>query len=97
MSAATATKLAEIWMELKDRTLLAELMTSHGISARQLAKDAGWHSHTYMQRLLRGEAKTLEPEPAARIAYRLKVPFSLLFMTRVSSNSAQPVQKKPAA
>lgn len=81
-------------MELKDRTLLAELMEERGLSARAVARLAGYKSHTYVQRLLRGEAKNLEPVPAARIAHELKVPFNLLFRTRVSGDSAQTVQKK---
>lgn len=76
-------------MELKDRTLLAELMDQHDMSARQLARKAGWKSHTYLQRLLRGEVKTLSTEPAARIAHTLKVPFNLLFVTRVSNETVQ--------
>lgn len=37
------------------------------ISGRKVARAAGWHSHTHMQRLLRGEERTLSPEPALRI------------------------------
>lgn len=99
MSAVLALpQLMEIWMEVKDHTLLKELMETKGISARTLAKDAGWKSHTYLQRILRGEVKTLQPEPAARIAYRLEVPFNLLFVTKASENPAQNVRgRKPAA
>lgn len=81
-------------MELKDRTLLAELMEQNGISARTLARVAGWRSHTYLQRLLRGEMKTLKTEPAARIAHELRVPFNLLFVTRVDGSVAQSGRKK---
>lgn len=81
-------------MELKDRTLLAELMEERNLSARGLAKIAGYKSHTYVQRLLRGEAKNLEPVPAARIAHELKVPFNLLFRTRVSGEGAQTERRK---
>lgn len=88
--------ITEIWMELRDYTLLAELMETKKISARTLARDAGWKSHTYLQRLLRGEVKTLKAEPAARIAYRLEVPFTLLFVTRASEDSGQTDQKKSA-
>lgn len=95
-----ALELPELWMELKDRTLLKELMETQGISARRLALEAGWKSHTYLQRLLRGEAKNVEPVPAARIAHRLQVPFNLLFVTRVSgdaSQNKQPTQRRRAA
>jgi transcriptional regulator with XRE-family HTH domain len=97
MSAVTAAPtILEIWMELKDHTLLAELMETKKISARNLATEAGWKSHTYLQRLLRGEVKTLKAEPAARIAYKLEVPFNLLFVTRASTNSGQsvPIDRK---
>lgn len=86
--------ILEIWMELKDHTLLAELMETKGISARKLALEAGWKSHTYAQRLVRGEVKTLKAEPAARIAYLLGVPFNLLFRTHASERSGQVVQEK---
>jgi transcriptional regulator with XRE-family HTH domain len=90
-------ELPELWMELKDRTLLASLMEAQGKSARYIAKTAGYKSHTYAQRLLRGEAKNLEPEPAARIAADLGVPFDLLFRTRVSGDRARNEQRGRAA
>ena len=97
MSAVTALPtITEFWMELKDHTLLAELMETKRISARTLARDAGWKSHTYLQRLLRGEVRTLKAEPAARIAYRLEVPFSLLFVGRASEDSGQSERRKSA-
>lgn len=80
-------------MELKDRTLLASLMEAQGKSARYIARVAGYKSHTYVQRVLKGKAKNLEPIPAARIAHDLGVPFDLLFRTRVSADSAQNVRK----
>lgn len=90
----TATiELPELWMELKDPTLLASLMEAQGKSARYIARTAGYKSHTYVQRLLRGEAKNLEPTPAARIAHDLGVPFNLLFGTRVSGSPAQTVRR----
>lgn len=84
-------------MELKDPTLLAGLMEAKGYSARRLARDAGWSSHTYLQRLLRGEVKTLKPVPAARIAHYLEVPFNLLFVSKVSNEGAQSVRGRRAA
>lgn len=83
-------------MELKDRTLLAELMDAKGLSARALAKEADWGSHTYLQRLLRGEVKTLKAEPAARIAYALQVPFNLLFVARASEKDGRNEQERLA-
>lgn len=89
--------LPEIWMELKDHTLLAELMDEQKKSARHMARTAGWKSHTYMQRLLRGMEKNVKAEPAARIAHELGVPFNLLFRTRVSGDSAQTVRERKSA
>jgi transcriptional regulator with XRE-family HTH domain len=98
MSTLTAeAQTSEIWMELKDATLLRELMEAKGISARELARIAEWKSHTYVQRLLRGEVKTLKPVPAARIAHRLQVPFNLLFVSKMSDDGARDVRKGRAA
>jgi transcriptional regulator with XRE-family HTH domain len=76
-------------MQLKDRKLLARLMAIQGISCRQLAREAGWNSHTYLQRLLRGDVNTLKTDPAILIAHRLQVPTDVLFVTKVSANPEQ--------
>lgn len=89
--------LPEIWMRLTNRKLLAQLMATQGISARQLARAAGWKSHTYMQRLLRGEVTTLETEPALRIAHELRVPVDLLFLTRASTDRGRTTQRRRTA
>lgn len=87
-------------MELRDRELLRELIEEQVEqgklrSKRELAKFAGWKSHTYLQRLLKDDGpSTLETDPAIRIAYRLGVPVHRLFATRASIESAQTVQKK---
>ena len=87
----TAHHLGEVWMELIDRKRLAKLMLIQGVSQRELAKAAGWHSHSYLGRLLRGDVKTLEVEPAARIANALGVGVDDLFMVRVSHGTRQTV------
>lgn len=99
MSTTTITpfELPEMWMELKDRELLIEMMEEHKISARELSRFAGWRSHTYLQRLIRGEVNSLKADPAIRIAYRLQVPVHRLFRTRVSGDAVQVGQKKRAA
>lgn len=89
--------LPELWMELKDRSLLASLMDEQHKSARHMARVAGYRSHTYVQRLLRGEAKNLDAVPAARIAHELGVPFGLLFRTRVSGDSERSAHTKEVA
>lgn len=60
-------------MELRDRKKLQRLMIVQEVSQRELATAAGWKSHTYPEKLLRGEKRTLETEPALRIAYALTV------------------------
>lgn len=101
MSTKMATRpVMEFWMELKDVSLLASLMETKGISARKLSEAAGWRSHTYLQRILRGgigAPTTMKAEPAARIAHTLEVPFNLLFVARSSEKSAQSVQQKEAS
>ena len=84
-------------MELKDRDLLTELMEEQKVSARELARFAGWKSHTYLQRLIRGEVDTLKTDPAIRIAYRLGTPVHRLFRTRSSSERAQVEPQKRSA
>ena len=60
-------------MLVKDPKVLSKLMTIEGVSQRELAAAAGWRSHSYLGRLLRGDARSLEQEPARRIARRLGV------------------------
>jgi transcriptional regulator with XRE-family HTH domain len=76
-------------MRLIDRKRLAKLMAIQGVSARQLARAAGWRSHSYMNRLLAGDVTTLEVEPAVRIAKHLGVGTDDLFMARLSSDVKQ--------
>jgi len=73
-------------MELVDLKLLKNLMRSHRVSQRQLAVVAGYKSHAYMGRLLRGQVRTLEPTPAARIAHYFDVDLDELFKPRSSTN-----------
>lgn len=98
MSAPFNHRLPEIWMQLIDRKRLARLMAIQGVSARGLARAAGWKSHSYMNRLLAGEVNTLEVEPAVRIAKYLGVGTDDLFLTRVSSDVAHHSdrEKRPA-
>lgn len=64
---------------VKDPKILSKLMTIEGVSQRELAAAAGWRSHSYLGRLLRGDARSLEAEPAQRIARRLGVDVDDLF------------------
>ena len=83
-------------MELIDRKKLQRLMIVQGVSNRQLAKAAGWKSHSYMNRLVNGLVKTLEPEPALRIAHYLGVGVEDLFLTRVEDFTGHHENKKSA-
>lgn len=74
-------------MQLKDRKKLARLMVIQEKSQREVAKAAGWGSHSYLGRLMRGEVDTLETEPAVRIAKFLGVGVDDLFLVRVSSST----------
>lgn len=73
-------------MRLRDLRLLQALVESHRLTHRDLAKVAGYRSHTYAGRLLRGEAETVELTPAARIAAHFNVPLADLFMSAATDN-----------
>ena len=77
--------LGEVYMEVRDRKKLARLMIVQDETQRSLSAAAGWKSHSYLGRLLRGEVKTLDTDAAIRIAHKLRVPIDDLFITRVDS------------
>jgi transcriptional regulator with XRE-family HTH domain len=66
-------------MILKNRKALAKLMALEGLSQRRLAESAGWRSHSYVGRLVSGQARAVTPEAAARIAAVLGVSVDDLF------------------
>lgn len=74
-------------MEVRDRKKLARLMIVQEETHRSLSAAAGWKSHSYLGRLLRGEVKTLDTDAALRIAHRLRVPVDDLFVIRMDSNA----------
>jgi transcriptional regulator with XRE-family HTH domain len=76
--------------------MIAKLMVIQGISQRTLAAKAGYKSHAYMGRILRGEVKTLDPDAAVRIAKHLGVGVDDLFLVRVSSDGAHSAERRPA-
>ena len=84
-------------MVLRDRKLLARLMAIKGVSQRELAKAADWKAHSYVGRLLDGQAKNVDPIPAARIALHLEVPMDKLFLPRASSVAARSAKQRTAA
>lgn len=79
-------RLGEVYVELIDRKRLARLMAIQDVSQRELARAAGWRSHSYLGLLLSGKKKTLRTDPALRIAHHLKVAVDDLFLVRVDSN-----------
>lgn len=85
--------LGELYMELHNREKLKTLMVIRGVSARKLAEEAGWKSHSYMNRLLNGEVNTLSTDPALRIAAFFEVGVDALFVPRVERSPGQRVKR----
>lgn len=84
----------EVWMLLKDRKLLARLMAIQRYSQRELARDAGFASHSYLGRMIAGKATSCTAERAVAIAACLQVPLDSLFVANVSSAETQSVQRR---
>jgi len=83
-------------MEVRDVKKIAKLMVIQGVSQRQLAAAAGYKSHAYMGRILRGEVRTLDPDAAVRIAKFLGVGVDDLFLVRLSSDTGRNAQRRTA-
>lgn len=81
-------------MEVLDLKKLRKLMVIQGVSQRELARVAGYKTHSYMGLILRGKVKTLNTDPALRIAHFFGVGVDDLFLTRVSMESKPGGQKK---
>ena len=73
---------------------LRTLMVVRDVSQRRLARAAGYRSHAYMGRILRGEVDTLEPDAAVRIARFLQVGVDFLFTPSMSITTAQCVRRR---
>jgi transcriptional regulator with XRE-family HTH domain len=84
-------------MKVRDPIQISRLMALEGVSGRQLAKAAGWESHTYLLRILNGKIKSVQPEPAKKIAERLGVDVDRLFLTEVTGDGGQKVRRGRAA
>lgn len=67
------------------RDRLRRLMELTGESSRAVAKAAGWRSHSYVLRLLSGQARTVSPSSAVRLATHFRVEIGDLFVPRVHS------------
>lgn len=81
-------------MQVKSPDLIKVLMKDQKISGRQLSEAVGWNSHTYLQRILRGEIRTVTLDKAEKIAVVLGVPRDVLFTSRTSANHAQSGQEE---
>lgn len=69
------------------RKRLLKLMLIQGASQRDVARAAGWSSHSYLGRLLRGQVHTLDIDAAVRIAHYFEVGVDDLFVSRSSSDT----------
>lgn len=90
---ATAIAPMELYMIVKDPDLLRRLLDTKGISARQLTRDMGWSGHSYVNRILTGKVRTVQPDAAVKIAYLLQVPVDLIFVARVSGDPRRSVRQ----
>lgn len=88
--------ISEVWMEVRDVKMIAKLMVIQGVSQRTLATRAGYKSHAYMGRILRGEVKNVDTDVAARIAKTLGVGMDDLFLVRVSGDTGRNTQRRTA-
>lgn len=85
-------------MELRDLKRLRTLMAIHdNMSGRDLAEVAGYRSHTYIARVLRGEYKVIGNDHALRIAAYFKVGVDDLFLVKTSSSSEDFLRMKAAS
>lgn len=83
----------EVWMLLKDRRLLGRLIALQGWSIRELSRESGFKSHTYLLRLISGQATSCTAERAVAIAAQLNVPLDTLFLTRLSTDPGRSVKR----
>lgn len=88
--------VTELYMRVNDADLLRRVIKAKRLTARQLSRAMGWKSHSYMNRILNGEVRTVTPDVAVKLAYLLEVPVDLVFAPRVSGEIRQPDRKKSA-
>lgn len=84
-------------MKVIDHKRLRKLQVIQEVSARSLARAAGYDSHTYMARILRGEVSTLKVEPACRIADFFGVGVDDLFLVQTSSETGHIANRQKTA
>jgi len=89
-------RLPEIYMRVIDPKRIRKLMAIQDVSARTLATEVGYRSHSYINRILSGEITTVTPERAARIARYFGVGVDDLFVPRLSSDAGRSVKRGAA-
>ena len=88
--------VTELYMIVKDADLLRRLIETKGFTARQLSRAMGWSSHSYLNRILAGQVRSVSPDSAVKLAYLLQIPVDLVFVARVSGETRQTVGRKSA-
>lgn len=79
------------------RKRLARLMIVQDVSHRELARVAGWKSHTMIHQLINGQRSSCKTDPANAIAKYLGVEVSDIFLTQLSSDAQQLKRDKASA
>lgn len=87
----------ELYMIVRDPDLIRRLMETKEprITGRAMARQI-WpgKSHSYMNRILSGDVRSVSVDTATKIAYQLGVPTDVLFVTRTTGNVGQSDEKK---
>lgn len=84
-------------MQVIDPKKIRKLMVIQDVSARKLADEVGYASHSYINRILSGDIKTVTPERAARISRYFGVGIDDLFVARLSTDARQVGKHKEAS
>lgn len=92
----TRPAVPEIYMQVIDPKRIKKLMLIQEVSARTLAERVGYKSHSYINRILNGDIKTVTPDRAARIAHFFEVGVDDLFVARASSDARQSDNRRKA-
>lgn len=69
-------------------------MVVRAVSQRRLARAAGYRSHAYLGRVLRGEVDTVESDAGRAIAEFLQVDVEFLFAPRLPTSAARSAQRR---
>lgn len=67
-------------MKLWNLKGLKSAMRRKGFSNRELARQIGWKSHGYMNRIVNGEVDTMKTESALKMAFLLDMGVDDLFL-----------------